>query len=1427
MILFEHVLVSGLAAELLHLPCDERLLLNFLAMLRVGFLHHHKTHAVLGRLMCLMGLFLCVVCTSLPSTSAHAQSQPPQTSSETSVVAHADAQLADAWAYYWAGLLSGGDLKSFDQGIAITHDARATFVKLPASSPEYIRLDAAQVSLLETLKRQRLVAEVTLRGQFPLIALLRKSLFLNSGALGNYELVDDPEDVAISRLADDMRDGVLSKWGAMAQTDVTVLSRLPDQALDDKVLALLSTTPKINLRPMAEVLANSPPEAAALLKAGDLQQAGPMLRTHFGAERFIIVTIDRQHVTGDVHAMNLAAHIFDANSPDTFSILGVTFDRRDQKLPLFIVLFLIGVIGIGLTWLSAREHLMFTEVLTLGGLSFLAGMLIPNALLGLLGGIAPPLDELAMLSAWWTVFAALVVLMGTPIAYTSLLKRIGGAIPALQRANEFSPHLAIAHGAGVAAYLARGPVVYDPDWGWLLAMLMLGSCIGAARLVAQLRNRVTVQPLYMCGALIALVFTGPAFFSLSLVGVGVCAAIMIAATAHAAKRIARQQLEDAEQEALPEEIEWDLDDEELAMLVERARRPSFQVYEAFERVSEVMGLHDEQAAKQTHWCLIHGQRGSGKTATSQALIASLPKNTVVLRGACSPPSSDQSNEASETRPFEVFVRAFDSVGVFEFTEQEEDIFSSIEGRVIGAIPIVSMLLPSGEEQSGAVSDRGELYARVVRELTQQTRRHQRRVVLVLDDIQWIDAASLELLLHLMNKFPQSGETSVSFLLCGRKLPESLIRHTLTRKVLASEQRICVELPEHERLDMMQRALGFDERSARMLDEAVTDREGKANIGWLLMLIEAVARSGQVIYDERATLYRLTVEDSADLPVPENLKKIVGASYDKLEREDQELVRVAACLGYSINLEVLARVVERHRLEVIERLETISELTGLVEDDLSSDDYFKFVSTQRYLAIRDFLGIKDAHPRERQSQLLRDLHLKIARVMELLISARHTTLADVAHHYWLAGLRDLGKALHYCKLASRAAREVFAFDTEELQLKRAQSCAELQTQVSSDEVERTHAAAELGELELALRLLPFERAHILGRQDLQQEQAEHAEKLFLKDVSDGRVDVPLEVLVAMTRACYDARRFELSVEMAEALVALGDPDGDGAADRLMDNRDLAVRDLAFVEGLHFLGVSLDPREQASERLEWLERAEQVALGLDQDDPQRHALVARVQNSLGEQLSQGSTYDFERAQKSFQQSIAIKRELKPNDKPGLARAYGGLGRLYLFGARKIQGRKQQTMLQRARGYFLEDVELCQDYGDVAGECQMHSHLGECEQLMGQLAAAMTHYERSNALAESTISRGFALLGMMRVQHALLDEATDDDQEMNEGLTHIATELCHLVLDEGVPGFMQGMLLEVLDAPQLIQDMPELLRDARITLGERAETVHDEEE
>ena len=110
----------------------------------------------------------------------------------------------------------------------------------------------------------------------------------------------------------------------------------------------------------------------------------------------------------------------------------------------------------------------------------------------------------------------------------------------------------------------------------------------------------------------------------------------------------------------------------------------------------------------------------------------------------------------------------------------------------------------------------------------------------------------------------------------------------------------------------------------------------------------------------------------------------------------------------------------------------------------------------------------------------------------------------------------------------------------------------------------------------------------------------------------------------------------------------------------------------------------------------------------------------------------------------------------------------------------------MITRARTYFQEDVELCQDYGDVAGECQMHSHLGECEWLLGNADQAVSHYERSMELSQSAISNAFALLGLMKIALA----------EGGERLQRYAPRTLRFVEENTLAPFLVPMFVEVLD-------------------------------
>ncbi len=1304
------------------------------------------------------------------------------TTSKTDAVprtAPADQAITHGWTQYWAGLLEGGDVGSYDESLAWVRAGRAALDATEGDDARERELRRALDELDKAASAQRGVAEVTLRGQFPLTALLGQSLYVDSGAMGTYELVDDAGDVASGGLVDDLLLEVFGHWGALSQTDVIPISTMENQALEEKLIHFLSVSPKVNLRPMQEIAQTVDASTMAALRSGDAGAVGEALRQQFDSDRLVVVYLDQVDQVQAISLLELRAQIFDGGTrTPRISLVGHARDRTGQQLPLELFLLACFGVGVGASMWMTRHRLEPLEGLLFSTIGFVGGVLLPNGLMTLGGGIEPDGSELAKLSFWWPIGAGALVSVGVPLVFTTLLRRVGTGSQVLRRVSEQMPAISLAVGAGAAGYLGRSAIVYDPEHGWIVALSALYGAMGAARMVALVRTRDVTDWRALALGVFSIATFGLAFFAEYAPGAA-AAGVTSFAAAHLAGRRRELERNGLLPGGLNPEANDFLEDNELEKIVHLARHPPYQGFSPFERARADL----EGSNEHVRWVYLQGQRGSGKTSTARAIVEALPGKRALLEGACSPPDA---GEGEGVKPFEVFARALHHTGALALDEPEEDIFSSLEGTVIDAIPVVSMLLPAGEENENSVSDRGELFARVVRELTKQTRRGKRPVVVWLDDVQWMDDASQELLAHLMDVFPEDAPHPIAFVLGGRAQPQWLDEFPAKAEFLA-ERELCVELGESERLELLQESLGFDERSASLLDGAVTDQEGKSNLAWMLTLVEAVARSGQIVFDDRDGFFKVTVQSSEDLPIPENFKRIIGDSYEALDPHERDLLRAAACLGYSFSVEVLARVLERRRLDVIASLEGVGSQTALVEDDQAVDDVFRFVSTQRYVALREHLDIREVTPQAHQSQLLRDLHWQIAQVLEIQLGEHRANVTDVARHYYAAGRRDLRSAARYCRAAARSARDVFAFEGAEFQLRRAHDTAELLLSTSHRESERAAIAADLAEIERELEILPYDSAHILGVADQREAAADDAVDR-LEAWRDGKTPMPRpELLVLMARACYDARRFDDAIRVAEGLIELGDPD---APDDNLPHDHL----LGHIEGLHFKGLSLSPGD-AEQRLVWLERARAEVAHLDPEPAEHRALQARVYNSLAEQLSQKASYDFAAAESWFERSLALKLEIDPPDKPGLARTHGGLGRLHLFAARDSEGDRQGTLIESARGHFEEDVRLCREYGDVAGECQMHSHLGECALLTKQYEEAVDAYERSLALAQNDISRGFAFAGMLRALDALGDA---------ERLADAAARTATLALESKLPPFLKPILAGALKLEAIDPDV-----------------------
>ena len=188
-------------------------------------------------------------------------------------------------------------------------------------------------------------------------------------------------------------------------------------------------------------------------------------------------------------------------------------------------------------------------------------------------------------------------------------------------------------------------------------------------------------------------------------------------------------------------------------------------------------------------------------------------------------------------------------------------------------------------------------------------------------------------------------------------------------------------------------------------------------------------------------------------------------------------------------------------------------------------------------------------------------------------------------------------------------------------------------------------------------------------------------------------------------------------------------------------------LKMAEGLHFKGLSLNPTEKREEIIELLRQAHEILKA--PNNIQEEECLARICNSLAENLSYSETQK-EEAETLFHKSIEIKSKSEINDKPGISRSNGGLGRLCFFSG-------DISKLEDAEKYLKEDLKISEDLGDLRGQTEMKSLLGACCLKRKQYSESYSLYVESLNFAKlggSDIGIEFAIEGLLNCYKHLTD-------------------------------------------------------------------------
>ncbi|SQE00401.1 transcriptional regulator [Parafrankia sp. BMG5.11] len=469
------------------------------------------------------------------------------------------------------------------------------------------------------------------------------------------------------------------------------------------------------------------------------------------------------------------------------------------------------------------------------------------------------------------------------------------------------------------------------------------------------------------------------------------------------------------------------------------------------------------------------------------------------------------------------------------------------GRLVeprGGVPATPVLPDSGAQF--------RLFERVVALVGQVSAR--RPVVLVIDDLQWADVASLQMFSHLAAR-PPGGAVITGALRDRVPVPGSELA-----RMLAAASR----LPRHRRIRL-------GPLDAAEVAELVRRETGQTPDVGVTQSIHARTAGNPFFVRELSRLLAdggvLTEDAAARAGVPSTVRDVVRDRMAGLDDDTGGLLQIAALIGREIDLGLLARAADLDAQTCIDRLEPLEAL-GLLEPTPGDPFSFRFAHD----LVRE--SVVRTTPPLRATRL----HLRVADALERSDTDGESVAERLAHHLWAAGpLADPARTSSALERAGRRAAAKSAFEAAARQL------------VSAAQVARAAGMSEreLSALSQLTAVVGMRSGYVGSAVDL----LERAEELA-RDL--GREREAADFLFSRWAACSQGIQLDRAGRLAR---------------RLLDQGEASADPVVRAYGRHAWGIHQWDVGNIGEAFRYLSQSNSImfdGLAQREDDPLRHDL-----------------------------------------------------------------------------------------------------------------------------------------------------------------------------------------------------------------------------
>jgi anti-anti-sigma factor len=686
--------------------------------------------------------------------------------------------------------------------------------------------------------------------------------------------------------------------------------------------------------------------------------------------------------------------------------------------------------------------------------------------------------------------------------------------------------------------------------------------------------------------------------------------------------------------------------------------------------SPLVGREEELAILENNWekaqsgrgqlVLITGELGIGKSHLAQQM-ATQSAAPVQLIG--------QGQEREGQPAYQLFsqiLRSYFATVPPEFLDEKT---RKLCANLTHLVPEIRQMLPDLPEAAALEPEQEQL--RLMSSLTQFVKRatQDRPWLLILDDLQWADPNSLELLRYLARHLP-----SMRLLILGIYRDVELSRdHPLLETVrdLGSHpgyQQVALKRLDQTDVTQLLRHIWQQDIPAGLIEKIYQRTEGNP------FYVEEVAKSLEDDGLVRLQEGRWHFPSEEEVRLPQSVREVVWRRIGHLSPGTQTLLSQAAVLGQSFKFDTLKEMSGLSEWQVLENLDMALE-RQLVQE-VPGDTLLRFRHTEIQRVLYD-----DLSPLRR-----RMLHGQAAEVLERLSLPEPERIAEeLAYHFRSAG--EYERALAYSLPAGREAQAAYANGTAMVWYQRT---LEMLDQVAPDqaiafEVTRLLAHQYLGEV-----------LTLVGRYDEAMEHCTAALALLERGTTLTRDQSRHLAALSYQTAQVCERRGEYDLALAWLEKGLN----------YLDEKDPSIE---LVRIYNLSGWVRRHQGLYEIAQNWIERALSLA---------REAHLPQVEADSLRRLGAIAYYfgDYPKYWDYSEQALEIYRRI--GDRRGEGAVLNNLGIVFA-----TRGDYEQ-----ARAYQEAAIVIWEDMGDRQAESVSLSNLGQIATLQGEYRAAKHYYEAS---------------------------------------------------------------------------------------------------